>query len=125
MSNKTYLILPHKTLTFDKKCGIIIMVMTVIINSVVRKEAERNREMIAQYEETISKLPKGSLVCRKNEYYYLKYRKDGKVCDDYIGKDTDTVSQIREKIEQRKHCEKMLSALKKEQKAINKILEGF
>ena len=47
------MVLPHKILTFNKKRGIIIMVMTVIINSVVRKEAERNREMIAQYEEMV------------------------------------------------------------------------
>lgn len=73
----------------------------------------------------LDKLPKGSLICRKNEYYYLKYRKNGKVCDDYIGKDVDIVNDIREKLEQRKHCEKMLSALKKEQKTINKMLEGL
>ena len=97
----------------------------MIIDSVVKKEAERNSEMITRYEEVISKLPKGSIICRKNEYYYLKYRKDGKVYDDYIGKDADTVAEIKEKIEWRKHCEKMLSALKKEKKAINKILEGF
>ena len=78
--------------------------------------------MIAEYERLIENLPKGSLICRKNEYYYLKYRKDGKVCDEYIGKDP---TDVKEKLEQRKHYEKMLSALKREQKAINKILEGL
>lgn len=101
------------------------MVIKLIINSVVKNEAARNSNMIRQYEEMLDKLPKGSLICRKNEYYYLKYRKDGKVCDDYIGKDAEIVKDIREKIEQRKHFEKMLSVLKKEQKTINKILEGL
>ena len=97
----------------------------MIINSVVKNEALRNSEMIQQYEKLISELPKGSLIYRKNEYYYLKYSKNGKVCDDYIGKDRERISQIKEQLEQRKHYEKMLSALKHEQKVINKILEGL
>ena len=97
----------------------------MLINSVVKKEALRNEEMIRQYENLIVSLPKGSLVCRKNEYYYLKYREAGKLHDDYIGKDPETVSLIREQLEQRRHYKKMLSALKQEQKAIHKILEGF
>ena len=98
------------------------MVIEVLINSVVKSEAERNGQMIEEYERLIESLPKGSIICRKNEYYYLKYRKDGKVCDEYIGKDP---TSVKEQLEQRKHYEKMLSVLKREQKAINKILEGL
>ena len=97
----------------------------MIINSVIKNEASRNSEMILQYEKLISELPKGSLICRKNKYYYLKYRKNGKVCDAYVGKDRERISHIKEQLEQRKHYEKMLSALKQEQKVINKILEGL
>ncbi len=97
----------------------------MLINSVVKNEAERNSQMIEEYERLIDNLPKGSIICRKKEYYYLKYRKDGKVCDDYIGKDLDVVSKIKEQLEQRKHYEKMLTALRQEQKTINKILEGL
>lgn len=104
-------------------CGIIMMGDRMIINSVVKNEAERNEQMIRQYEALIAELPKGSLICRKKEYYYLKYRKDGKVCDDYIGKVPDVVAEVKEKLAQRKHYEEMLSALKQEQKAIKKILE--
>ncbi len=95
----------------------------MIINSVVKNEALRNSAMILQYEKLIEELPKGSLICRKNVYYYLKYRKNGKVCDDYVGKDRERISRIKEQLEQRKHYEKMLSALKQEQKVIHKILE--
>lgn len=98
----------------------------MIINAVIKKEALRNNQMIEQYEKRIADLPKGTLILRKNEYYYLKYRnQEGKVCDDYIGKDSDKVTEIREKIEQRKHYEKMLATLKQEQKTIRKILEGL
>lgn len=96
----------------------------MIINSVVQKEAQRNGEMIRQYEKLLQDLPRGSLICRR-EYYYLKYREDGKIQDKYIGKDPDTVADIREKLELRKHYTQMLSALKQEQKAIQKILEGL
>ena len=97
----------------------------MIINNVIEKESLRNEEMIRQYEDLIASLPKGSLICRKKEYYYLKFREDGELRDQYIGKDPEVISSVREQLEQCKHYVKMLSALKKEQKAIHKILEGL
>lgn len=97
----------------------------MLIQSVVQNEAARNEKMIQQYENLLSNLPRGSLICRKKEYYYLKYRENGKIYDKYIGKDPEVVSDIRIKLEQRKHYTQMLSALKQEQKAIQKILEGL
>lgn len=97
----------------------------MIIDSVIKNEALRNEKMIKQYEELLATLPKGSLICRKNGYYYLKYRKDGKVCDEYIGKDAKTIAQMKENLDQRKHCKEMLSALKQEQKVIHKMLGGL
>ena len=99
--------------------------MAMLINSVVKNEAVRNEQMIAEYEKRIAELPRGSLICRKEEYYYLKYRKEGKVCDEYIGKDPEMVSRIKEQLELRKHYEKMLLALRQEQKVIAKIMEGL
>lgn len=106
-------------------CDKIYMVIKMLISSVIKNEAVRNENMINEYEKLISDLPKGSLICRKNGYYYLKYRKDGKVYDEYIGKDEKTVADIKEQLEKRKHYEKMLTALKQEQKAISKIMEGL
>ena len=97
----------------------------MLIESVIQNEAARNEKMIRQYETLINDLPRGSLVCRKEEYYYLKYRENGKVCDKYIGKDPEIVSDIRSKLEHRKHCVQMLSELRQERKVIQKILEGF
>ena len=59
----------------------------MLIQSVVKREANRNEEMIRQYECLIQELPRGSLICRKGEYYYLKYRDGDKIIDEYIGKD--------------------------------------
>lgn len=101
------------------------MVIQMLIDSVVKNEAIRNRQMIEQYETMLQELPKGSLICRKKTYYYLKYRKEGKLYDEYVGKDANTVSDIREKIAKRKHCEQMLSVLRQEQKKISRILEGL
>lgn len=97
----------------------------MLIYGMIKKEAQRNENMIAQYEQLIKELPKGSLICRKKDYYYLKYREGGKVFDEYIGKDPEAVDQVREKLELRKHYMEMLSVLKKEKKAIQKIMEGI
>lgn len=97
----------------------------MLINSVIKNEATRNEQMTREYEKLISQLPKGSLICRKNEYYYLKYRQDGKVCDEYIGKDPEVVARLKEQLERRKHYEKMLSVLKQERKTIAKMMEGL
>lgn len=97
----------------------------MFIHSVIQNEALRNEQMILEYEARLSELPKGSLICRKNEYYYLKYRENGKVCEKYIGKESSTTEEIREKIELRRHYMKMLSKLKREQKTIHTILEGL
>lgn len=98
-------------------------VMKMLINSIVKQEAERNEKMIRDYEDLLANLPRGSLIRRKNGYYYLKYRENGKVCDKYIGKNEELVSELRRKIELRNHCSAMLSALKQEQKVIKKIRE--
>lgn len=95
----------------------------MLIRSIVQNEATRNKKMIRQYKELLDNLPRGSLICRKKEYYYLKYRKDGKIYDEYIGKNPETVDSLRKKLEQRKHYTEMLSALKQEQKVIQKMLE--
>lgn len=97
----------------------------MLISTVIQNEALRNEKMILEYKALLSELPRGSLICRKNEYYYLKYRENGKLHDRYIGKNAETVAEIKSKLELRKHYTKMLSALKQEQKAIHKILEGL
>ena len=95
----------------------------MLIGQIIKNESERNEQMIREYEALISELPKGSLICRKNEYYYLKFRDKGKVFDQYIGKDSAVVEEIRQKLALRRHYTEMLSALKREQKTICRMLE--
>ena len=45
----------------------------MLIGQIIKNESERNEQMIREYEALISELPKGSLICRKNEYYYRVY----------------------------------------------------
>lgn len=97
----------------------------MLIKSVVQNEADRNSKMISEYESLIAELPKGSLICKKNGYYYLKYRENGKVRDDYVGKNEAVVTSIRERLALRKHYTDMLGVLKQEQTAILKILEDL
>ena len=96
----------------------------MIIDSVLRQEAKRNNQMIEEYEELMKGLPKGTLIVRRN-YYYLKYRENGKIQDVYIGKDSEKVADIKDKLERRKHYEKMLTSLRQEQKIIHKMMEGL
>ena len=96
----------------------------MLIASVVKNESLRNAQMMEQYEAQLAALPKGSLISRKG-YFYLKFRKDGKVCDEYIGKDPAKIFELREQLALRKHCETMLSILRQEQKKIQKILEDL
>lgn len=96
----------------------------MLITTVVQNEADRNQKMIDAYRALLAELPKGSLICRK-DYWYLKYREGGKVCDKYIGKDPVVVEDLRGKLEQRRHCVQMLARLEKEQKTIQKVLEAI
>lgn len=96
----------------------------MLIGSVVKNEALRNAQMIKQYEAQLAILPKGSLISRKG-YFYLKFRKDGKVRDEYVGKDPVKISELQEQLALRRHCKMMLSTLKQEQKKIHKILEAL
>lgn len=66
-------------------CGILLSgVGKKLITSVVKNEALRNVQVIEQYEVQLAAFPKGSLISRKG-YFYLKFRKGGKVCDEYGG----------------------------------------
>ncbi len=93
------------------------------VDGIIQTQAHEIEEKISHYEDLIKDLPKGTVICRKNIYYYLKYREDGIIRDKYLGKDSPEIGELREKINKRKHYEKMLFALRKEQKKIEKVIE--
>ena len=99
-----------------------------LIKPTIDRELSRNIKMLYFYVNEIKALPKGNISIKKvnsNSYYYLKYRRDTKVITDYIGKDTLQVKSIEEQIKKRKHYQKMVSALLKEQKEIQRIIRSL
>lgn len=96
-----------------------------LLKPTIDKELSRNLKMLNFYENEIKALPKGNISIKKvnsNSYYYLKYRRDTKIITDYIGKDIVQIKSIEEQIIKRKHYQKMVSALLKEQKEIKRII---
>ena len=83
--------------------------------------------MQQQYEININQLPKGTVVTKKvgnHEYHYLKYRDGKKTVTDYIGRDEKKIEEIKSQIKKRRHFERMLGELKKENKLIQKVIGG-
>lgn len=73
--------------------------------------------MIAEYEAALLLLPKGVLVTKTvkgNLYYYLQYRNGKKTVSEYIGKESDKVTEIKSLIGRRKQIDLMLKSLREE-----------
>lgn len=98
-----------------------------VIAGVLTEELERNEKILIRYYEELSKLPKGSLMLRKvndREYYYLKYRDDGKVVSKYLGpKDRVNIEEVKKAINKRKEMVTVIKRLEDEKKEISKMLK--
>ena len=95
-----------------------------IVKALINKESIRNQSMIAEYEKELKELPKGVLRLKrigKQDYYYLYYRDGKKVISKYVGKDIETVDQLKDLLMKREHIETMLKVLKQEQEQIKKM----
>jgi len=88
-----------------------------LITQIVSEEKHRIEKMISGYERELLSLPKGALVCKtvKNkQYYYLQFREGKKTVSSYVGNDADTVDELRERVNRRKHIDAMLKTLRGE-----------
>jgi len=86
-----------------------------LIEQKIRDEKKSIEFLIDKYHEKTLLLPKGTLVekhCGDKTYYYLKYRDGKRIVSKYIL--NNEVGELKEKIQDRKHCEKMLKMLKDE-----------
>jgi len=95
--------------------------------NVLKKEQIRNQRMINEYIKELDLLPKGKIVPKSikgNIYYYLYYREGKKVISKYVGKNEDSLKNVREQLERRNQIEMMIKMLKEEQIKIKK-LEGL
>ncbi|MDR0469647.1 MAG: hypothetical protein LBH09_06695 [Peptococcaceae bacterium] len=79
------------------------------------------------YKKQLADLPKGSLQVKERngkKYYYLVYRNDGKIVNDYAGNDEAIITELKEQLDRRKGIEKLLKGIKKEIALMNKVLEA-
>ena len=100
--------------------------MSYFITTTMR-EAKRMDALCESYEKQLENLPKGSLrlkVRNSKNYYYLFYRRDGKVVSDYVGTDENTIDELKERLERRRGIENLLKGIKKELALMNKVLEA-
>lgn len=97
-----------------------------MIETVLKKERQRNEILLGIYEEELSKLPKGKIIPKIQNgrtYFYLRFRSREKVCTSYLGKDKNTLAETEEKLNRRKVVEKLVKELKAENRKIAKLEE--
>ena len=90
------------------------------------REAKRMSALRESYEKQIASLPKGSLQVKERngrKYFYLAYRRDGKVVSEYVGNDESVVADLKEQLERRKNIENLLKSIKNELRLMNRALE--
>ena len=100
-----------------------------VIKGVLREELENSLRMKEDYERELAKLPEGSLIKKKikgHEYYYLVFRKTGKVKFMYKGKNVSEaeLKKYKEAKEYRAKYRKSLSQVKKQIKFLRSALRG-
>ncbi|MQY75596.1 MAG: hypothetical protein E3J77_01315 [Actinobacteria bacterium] len=82
-----------------------------ILNGILKEELSRLRELKKNYEHKLSEFPKGSLINKEIKghiYHYLNYRDGKKSIFKYLGKlNKEEISQIKNKIEERRKLRKL------------------
>jgi hypothetical protein len=99
------------------------------IREILEEELENSLRMERGYSARLDQLPKGSLVKRvrnQREYYYIVYRKDGKVCLDYVGKcaSEKMKEEYREAKKKRAQYRRLRSQVRQQIKFIKRALRG-
>ncbi|QAT16657.1 hypothetical protein BU251_02390 [Candidatus Velamenicoccus archaeovorus] len=102
--------------------------MRGVIKGVLAEELENSLRMKKEYEEALSRLPKGCLAPRRirgHEYYYLVNRIGKKVRYVYKGKiSQEEKKKYQETKELRAKYRKLLSQVKKQIKFLRSSLRG-
>jgi hypothetical protein len=98
------------------------------LNGILAEELNRLKGLQKRYEHNLSKLPKGCLIEKviKNQlYYYLNYREGKKSIFKYLGKlSNEDVSQIKDKIEERRKLKGLYTQTKRNISRIEKMSYG-
>jgi len=95
------------------------------LNGILAEELNRLKSLKKSYEHNLYKLPKGCLIAKEIKghlYYYLNYREGKKSIFKYLGKlGNEEISQIKNKIEERRKLEKLYIQVKKNITKIEKM----
>lgn len=94
----------------------------LIIDKFLDDEIERNLFLQKKYKDEIGLLPRGSIEIKEKEtkYYYLKYRENGKVHSQYLGK-FEMAKPLIDKILYRNHLKDFLKRLEDEYRRLIKM----
>lgn len=102
--------------------------MSIYVSS-LKEDLDRVRRNIETYRRRIMSFPSGSLMIRNikgHDYIYLKYRKDGKVVQEYVSAfDQKKLEQLQADISQRKQLQLELKNLIAEEKEMMKALRAL
>jgi len=96
------------------------------ITATIEREIEKLSALLGLYEKRLDALPKGSLRVKERNsksYYYLSYRKNGKVVSDYVGNDEAMLRSLKEQLDRRQDIERLRKAIKHELRLMNKAME--
>ena len=95
------------------------------LNGILIEELNRLKSLKKSYEHNLCKLPKGCLIEKEikgNIYYYLNYREGKKSIFKYLGKSgNEEISQIKNKIEERRKLKRLYIQTKNNIIKIEKI----
>lgn len=98
------------------------------LNGILIEELNRLKSLKKSYEYNLCKLPKGCLIAKEIKghiYYYLNYREGKKSIFKYLGKLSDEdISQIKNKIEERRKLKGLYAQTKKNISKIEKMSYG-
>ena len=97
------------------------------ISATIKREAQKMATLLGLYETQLATMPRGSLRVKERNgksYYYLSYRKDGKVVTDYVGNDETVLNDLKEQLERRQDVERLYKAIKKELRLMDKAMEA-
>lgn len=98
------------------------------VKSILQEEYDRLSELSKEYHARIKVFPKGSVSIKPRKgikYLYLAFRKEGKVCFDYIGPvSSSKADDIIKKIDERNQYISKLKQVKQDMKEIKKALNG-
>lgn len=95
------------------------------LSVVLAREIRHMQALCDIYENKLESLPKGSIHVRmrcNKEYYYLYYRKEGKIKSDYIGNNEAALIPLKEQLERRKSIEGLLKGIRIELHQMHRVL---